>query len=118
MPASPYPKNSGSDPSDPSDSGTSQTGVGSSMTTTNNGSRPVNYLFHCAVAGTSDPMVTRMLSVPSTLTLEQMHEVMQVAFGWGELSPVEIRAPEALFHRERGVGRSDAGMYAVVCPFL
>jgi hypothetical protein len=71
-----------SNPSRTSASGARQTSVGNSVTT-DNGSRPVNYLFHCVVAGTMDPMVTRMLSIPSTLTLEQMHMVMQIAFGWG-----------------------------------
>ncbi|KAK7894538.1 hypothetical protein LTR67_006299 [Exophiala xenobiotica] len=78
----PYPESSGSGNSRTSDPGANQPSVGSSVTT-NNESRPVNYLFHCVVAGTMDPMVTRMLSIPSTLTLEQMHMVMQIAFGWG-----------------------------------
>ncbi|KIV83987.1 hypothetical protein PV11_05967 [Exophiala sideris] len=41
-----------------------------------------NYLFHCALVDTEDPMITRMLSVPSTFTLDQMHVVLQIAFGW------------------------------------
>ncbi|KAK4947521.1 hypothetical protein LTR10_013466 [Elasticomyces elasticus] len=43
---------------------------------------PPNYLFHCLMIDSEDPMIQRMLSVPSTFTLEQMHEVLQVSFGW------------------------------------
>lgn len=44
--------------------------------------RPPKYLFHCMLAYTDDPRIERSLSVPSTMTLEDMHKVMQIAFGW------------------------------------
>lgn len=43
---------------------------------------PPNYLFHTCLVDSEDPMITRLLSVPSTFTLEEMHAVMQIAFGW------------------------------------
>jgi len=44
---------------------------------------PPNYLFQCALLDSENPMITRLFSVPSTFTLDQMHDVLQISFGWG-----------------------------------
>ncbi|KAL8916009.1 MAG: hypothetical protein Q9208_008740 [Pyrenodesmia sp. 3 TL-2023] len=41
-----------------------------------------NYLLHTMNVLTSNPMITRLLSVPPSLTFGQLHEALQVAFGW------------------------------------
>lgn len=46
------------------------------------GDHPPSYLFHCAMTCSDDPMITRVLSIPSNFTFSRVHEVMQVAFGW------------------------------------
>jgi len=43
---------------------------------------PGNYLFLVRLRLTTDPPISRFLSVPSHFTFEQFHEVLQVAFGW------------------------------------
>lgn len=30
----------------------------------------------------NDPVITRLLSVPSTFTFSELHDVLQIAFGW------------------------------------
>ena len=44
---------------------------------TNNG----DYLLHIALTGTYDPMIVRILYVPSDLTFDKLHQVIQIAFG-------------------------------------
>ena len=41
-----------------------------------------NYLLMVAMTLSSDPTITRMLSVPPNLTFEKLHQVLQIAFGW------------------------------------
>lgn len=41
-----------------------------------------NYLIQAYISTSSDPTVTRLLSVPPDLTFDKLHEVLQVAFGW------------------------------------
>jgi hypothetical protein len=43
---------------------------------------PDNYLFQVRLRGTSDPIISRLLSVPSHYTFELFHEVLQIALGW------------------------------------
>ncbi|KAL8869716.1 MAG: hypothetical protein Q9174_004062 [Haloplaca sp. 1 TL-2023] len=43
-----------------------------------------NYLFHVAMTLSHDPMISRILSVPPSLTFEKFHQVLQIAFGWAE----------------------------------
>jgi hypothetical protein len=43
---------------------------------------PENYLFQVRLRGTSDPTISRLLSVPSNYTFERFHEVLQIALGW------------------------------------
>ncbi|KAL8792430.1 MAG: hypothetical protein Q9195_004963 [Heterodermia aff. obscurata] len=41
-----------------------------------------NYLIQAYISSSSDPRVTRLLSVPPDLTFDRLHGVLQVAFGW------------------------------------
>ncbi|KAI4270991.1 MAG: hypothetical protein LQ337_006324 [Flavoplaca oasis] len=41
-----------------------------------------NYLFTVAMTLSNDPMITRVLSVPPSLTFAKFHRVLQIAFGW------------------------------------
>ncbi|KAL8767605.1 MAG: hypothetical protein Q9209_005935 [Squamulea sp. 1 TL-2023] len=41
-----------------------------------------NYLLTVAMILSHDPMITRFLSVPPTLTFDKFHQVLQIAFGW------------------------------------
>ncbi|KAL8860191.1 MAG: hypothetical protein Q9178_003455 [Gyalolechia marmorata] len=41
-----------------------------------------NYLFTVAMTLSNDPMITRLLSVPPSLTFATFHQVLQIAFGW------------------------------------
>ena len=41
-----------------------------------------NYLIQAYISSSSDPTVTRLLSVPPNLTFDRLHEVLQLAFGW------------------------------------
>ncbi len=41
-----------------------------------------NYLFTVAMALSNDPVITRLLSVPPSLTFAKFHQVLQIAFGW------------------------------------
>ena len=43
---------------------------------------PSNYLIQAYISSSSDPTVTRLLSVPPDLTFDKLHGVLQVAFGW------------------------------------
>ncbi|EON65122.1 hypothetical protein W97_04359 [Coniosporium apollinis CBS 100218] len=43
--------------------------------------RPPNYLFHITLDGTSDPQITRQLSIPSTYTFRQLTAALRIAFG-------------------------------------
>lgn len=44
-----------------------------------------NYLLHVAMSHTHDPVISRILSVPSSLNFARLHEVLQIAFGWLDL---------------------------------
>lgn len=41
-----------------------------------------NYLVQVAMVMSSDPTITRTLSLPPSLTFAKFHEVIQIAFGW------------------------------------
>ena len=41
-----------------------------------------NYLIQAYITSSSNPTVTRLLSVPPDLTFDRLHEVLQIAFGW------------------------------------
>ncbi|KAL8784792.1 MAG: hypothetical protein Q9213_003772 [Squamulea squamosa] len=41
-----------------------------------------NYLLTVAMTLSHDPMITRCLSVPPTLTFDKFHQVLQIALGW------------------------------------
>ncbi|KAI4126853.1 MAG: hypothetical protein LQ338_003526 [Usnochroma carphineum] len=41
-----------------------------------------NYLLHVMNTLTSDPAITRILSIPPSLTFGTLHHVLQIAFGW------------------------------------
>ncbi|KAL8773582.1 MAG: hypothetical protein Q9194_004304, partial [Teloschistes cf. exilis] len=43
-----------------------------------------NYLLMVQLYNTGDPQITRILSVPPSLTCDKFHTVLQVAFGWTE----------------------------------
>ena len=46
-------------------------------------SEPLNgYLLYIEVDDTNDPVVSRFLRVPAALTFQELHETIQVAFGW------------------------------------
>lgn len=42
----------------------------------------MNYLVQVNVIGTSNPVVTRLLSIPSTATFEGLHHAIEAALGW------------------------------------
>jgi hypothetical protein len=41
-----------------------------------------NYFFLVRLRSTSNPTITRILSVPAGHTFARFHEVLQIAFGW------------------------------------
>lgn len=41
-----------------------------------------NYLIQVHMILSSDPMITRLFSLPPHLTLDKFHQVLQIAFGW------------------------------------
>lgn len=41
-----------------------------------------NYLVMVMMSLSTDPRITRFLSVPPSLTFADLHEVLQIAFGW------------------------------------
>ncbi len=41
-----------------------------------------SYLLLVRISDTSDPVITRLLSVPSHYTFEKLSRVLQIAFGW------------------------------------
>ncbi|KAL8668588.1 MAG: hypothetical protein Q9168_006787 [Polycauliona sp. 1 TL-2023] len=57
-----------------------------------------NYLFSVAMTLSNDPTITRLLSLPPSLTFGQFHQVLQIAFGWAECHlhkfEVEIQTSE------------------------
>ncbi|KAI4205285.1 MAG: hypothetical protein LQ350_000608 [Teloschistes chrysophthalmus] len=58
-----------------------------------------NYLLLVSLSGTHNPNITRILSIPPTLTFSKFHFVLQIAFGWTESHMhtfrVEVSATEA-----------------------
>ena len=44
----------------------------------------LNYLFMVSNTLTDDPIITRLLSVPPSLTFGKFHQVLQAAFGWAD----------------------------------
>lgn len=44
-----------------------------------------NYLLVVALVSSKDPTVTRFLSVPPSLTFADLHEALQIAFGWSDM---------------------------------
>ncbi|KIW21994.1 uncharacterized protein PV07_12602 [Cladophialophora immunda] len=64
------------------DATTAKTTAGSKAPTMRGESASPNYIFHCSMVCSSNPTITRLLSVPSSFTFEDMHGVMQDAFGW------------------------------------
>ncbi|KAL9611644.1 MAG: hypothetical protein Q9167_003712 [Letrouitia subvulpina] len=43
-----------------------------------------NYLLMVLLVNSSDPMINRLLSVPPNINFNQLHMVLQIAFGWAE----------------------------------
>lgn len=41
-----------------------------------------NYLILVTLSGSSNPTITRLLSLPSSLTFDKLHGVLQISFGW------------------------------------
>ncbi|KAI9681651.1 MAG: hypothetical protein M1829_000850 [Trizodia sp. TS-e1964] len=55
-----------------------------------------SYLFLVHMSDISEPNIDRLLSVPSHFTFSQMHEVLQVAFGWAGCHMHQFRLAEML----------------------
>ena len=43
-----------------------------------------NYLLLVTLLGTDNPLIQRLLTIPSTFTFAQLHQTLQIAFGWSE----------------------------------
>ena len=41
-----------------------------------------NYLILVTLTGSTNPTITRLLSLPPSLTFEKLHDVLQISFGW------------------------------------
>lgn len=41
-----------------------------------------NYLILATLSGSTNPTITRLLSVPPSLTFDKLHHVLQISFGW------------------------------------
>lgn len=41
-----------------------------------------NYLILATLSGSTSPTITRLLSLPSSLTFDKLHRVLQISFGW------------------------------------
>lgn len=44
--------------------------------------RPPNYILKITLLGTSNPTITRTISIPCDYTFDHLHDAIQVAFGW------------------------------------
>ncbi|KAF2434885.1 hypothetical protein EJ08DRAFT_675849 [Tothia fuscella] len=44
-----------------------------------------NYLFLVGLSGTTEPKISRLLSVPSYFNFTHFHQVLQIAFGWADM---------------------------------
>ena len=42
-----------------------------------------NYLILATLSGTANPTITRLLSLPPSLTFDKLHAVLRISFGWG-----------------------------------
>ena len=80
--------------------GNNETETSSNSTNKDVSSKPAseaNYLIMVAMTLSSDPTITRILSVPPNLTFEKLHQVLQIAFGWANnhmhTFTVEISSP-------------------------
>ncbi|CZR66842.1 uncharacterized protein PAC_16743 [Phialocephala subalpina] len=77
-----------------------------SAVTSNGGgsSRPAveEYLLQVRLWETRDPCITRLLSVPSNFTFRQLHEVLQVAFGWTGSHTYTFDVNDLAATRQRG----------------
>ncbi|KAL9110973.1 MAG: hypothetical protein Q9227_004588 [Pyrenula ochraceoflavens] len=73
----------------------------SSSKTSNDQAKPTprtydSYILHCAIAETYDPMISRVLSVPSACTFSRLHEILQAAFDWGNCHAHSFQIQESL----------------------
>ena len=50
-----------------------------------------NYLLMVMMTLSSDPTITRILSLPPSLTFAKLHQVLQIAFGWANCHMHEFR---------------------------
>ena len=50
-----------------------------------------NYLVQATVVGTSNPVVTRLMSIPADATFEALNSILDAAFGWREQQPGPFR---------------------------
>jgi hypothetical protein len=41
-----------------------------------------SYLLQVQLTNSDDPVISRLLSVPSNFTFTKLHTVLQIAFGW------------------------------------
>jgi hypothetical protein len=41
-----------------------------------------SYLLYVRLTNSDDPVITRLLSIPSNFTFAKLHRVLQAAFGW------------------------------------
>ncbi|KAI4137476.1 MAG: hypothetical protein L6R39_007262 [Caloplaca ligustica] len=60
-----------------------------------------NYLLHVVNVLTSNPMITRLLSIPPSLTFGKLHRVLQIAFGWADchMHTFRIEVPTPCQHK-------------------
>ena len=65
-----------------------------------------NYLIQAILSGSTNPTVSRLLSLPPSLTFDKLHQVLQIAFGWTNIHMHDfnvslIEDDEAGFMRSR-----------------
>lgn len=63
---------------------------------------PESYLLLIRLEGTFNPSITRLLSVPTNIDFEQLHNIIQIAFGWASCHAYSFEVSKLLEEGEQG----------------
>jgi hypothetical protein len=73
-----------------------------------------NYLLLVHLTNSRDPVITRLISVPSKFTFATLHEVLQVAFGWANCHEHSFAVSKLLEKGEVSPSKSSRILLSIV----